>query len=214
MPEYRFGISLLSKEKLEDAYLEELMVDKSTGEVLVKTPSGDTISYNYNSRVKSHLTETKTIANNVSVYGDIISIEMDNVNAPFTMTFGKNYLQNELPIIYPRCKKILFNADIDCITVNTQGISRDRNNISLELVMSVMFSDDSRSEPIVINGSINQFNQRVFNLADYADNENVSGIVITSFMAVDNLVDYSGNVINDSIIKRPIFNSLFAVIQV
>ena len=43
MPEYRFGVSLLSKDRFNDAYNEEVMIDKLTGEVLVKTALGDTI---------------------------------------------------------------------------------------------------------------------------------------------------------------------------
>ena len=96
MPEYRFGISLLSKDRFSDAYNEEVMIDKSSGEVLVKTPDGDVISYNYNSRLKSHIIEMKAIANNLSVYGDILNIEFDDIIAPFVMEYDKNYIINEI----------------------------------------------------------------------------------------------------------------------
>lgn len=220
MPEYRFGVSLLSKDRYKDAYNQELMVDKLTGEVLVKTPTGDTISYNYNSRLKSHIVETKSIANNVSVYGDIISIEMDDKYAPFTMDFDTNYITSELVFPYENCKKILFNADIDAITIDPDGISHERNNMLLELELSVIFNDNTNSDKITLNYSMDKLNHKVLNLTNNSlftvpTNKTISGFILSGFKIKNTLVDYitEEEIGNDTNI-RPIFNSLFVVIQV
>ena len=133
MAKNRFGISLLSKKNHSNAYNEELMVDKDTGEVLIKSPTGHTISYNYNSRSQSQIATTKSIANNLSIYGDIISIELDNMLAPSSMEYDTDYIINPLYIAYSNCKKILFNFDIDAISLVNNGISHDRNNMLIEL---------------------------------------------------------------------------------
>jgi len=220
MPEYRFGVSLLSKDRFDDAYNEEVMIDKFTGEVLVKTQTGDTISYNYNSRLKSHIIETKSIANNMSIYGDIINVEMDNdVYAPFIMEFDKNYITNTITIPYYNCKKILFNVDIDAITVNKSGISSERNNLLLDMELLIYYNDDTTSDPIVISESIDQINHKVFNLTDddfikVPKGKVIAGFVLTSFKVKNYLVSYSGEITENTKNIRPIFNSLFAVVQV
>lgn len=219
MPEYRFGISLLSKDRFTEAYNEEVMIDKLTGEVLVKAPTGDTISYNYNSRLKSHIVETRAIANNLSVYGDIISIEFDNINAPFTMEFDRDYIVNDLVIPYNNCKNVLFNADIDAITINTSGISYERNNMLLELTLAAVFNDNTMSADITIKESIEHLNHKKINLLDgdtviIPDDKAISGIVLKSFKIMNSVVNHSGEIVESDDIIRPIFNSLFAVIHV
>ena len=219
MPEYRFGISLLSKDRFHDAYNEEVMIDKLTGEVLVKTPTGDTISYNYNSRLKSHIIETKAIANNVSIYGDIISIEMDDKYAPFMMEFDNNYIINETIFPYPKCKKILFNIDIDALDIDGHEITYKRNNILIEMSLSIYFDDGTRSDILPISCSIDQLNHKVFDVYDKSiipnpEDKNIAGFILSNFTVKNIIVDYVSNEQNEhNKIIRPIFNSLFAVVQ-
>lgn len=219
MPDYRFGVSLLSKNRFSEAYNEELMVDKLTGEVVIKTPSGDAISYNYNSRLKSHIVETRAIANNMSIYGDIISIEMDNIHAPCIIEFDKNYIEDGLIIPYHNCKKILFNADIDAITVNPDGVSHDRNNMLIELKLSVYFDDGTESDSIDIAYSMNQLNCKVLNLTNNSivhnpKNKIITNIKLSSFKIINKVMNYNEEYIESDKLIRPIFNSLFMVIQV
>lgn len=221
MASNRFGISLLSKKNRATAYKEELMVDKDTGEVLIKTPSGDTISYNYNSRLKSQISTIKSIANNVSVYGDIISIELDNLDAPSVMEYDLNYITTALDIPYAECKKILFNIDIDAITVhNTTGsISHDRNNMLVEMELSLYYSDGTASDPVIISNSIYELNSKVFTLNDNSlillnSKKKVAGIRLSSFKIHNIIMNYSGEVVPNTSTIRSIFNSLFAIIQV
>lgn len=219
MADYRFGISLLSKDRFNEAFNEEVMIDKLTGEVLVKSPTGDVISYNYNSRLKSHITETKMIANNRAIYGDIISIEMDDVHAPFVMEFDKNYITNPIYIPYENCKKILFNVDIDSITIVNDIISHDRNNMLIELELSLYYSDNTETNIATISFNMNEFNHKVLSLIDNSvidinDMKTVAGIKISSFKIKNVVMDYVGEIIINDDNIRPIFNSLFAVIQV
>ena len=219
MPDYRFGISLLSKERFNEAYNEEVMIDKFTGEVLIKSKDGDVVSYNYNSRLKSQLSAIKLTANNMSVYGDIVSIEMDDVVAPFTMEYEKNYISTPIVLPYHNCKKILFNADIDPITISNIGLSHDMNNMLVELSLSLLYNDNSTTAPVTISSHLNEFNSKVLTLNDnsifnLAPLKQVSGIRINSFIIKNIVMDYNGQITAHTHTIRPIFNSLFAVIEV
>ena len=219
MADYRFGISLLSKDRFNEAFNEEVMIDKLTGEVLVKSPTGDIISYNYNSRLKSHVSSTKMIANNMSVYGDIISIEMDGVHAPFVMEFDRNYIADPIIIPYANCKKILFNADIDSIKVINDAISHDKINMLVELEFSLYYFDSTETNIATVSLDMNEFNHRVLSLTDSSivnivGVKPIAGIKISSFKIKNVVMDYAGEIVINSDTIRPIFNSLFAVIQV
>ena len=219
MSDNRFGISLLSKEKFNTAYDEEVMIDKNTGEILVKSSSGEVISYNYNSRLNSHISETKLIANNLGVYGDIVSIEFDDTYAPFTMEFDKNYVPTPITIMYIKCKKLLFNLDLDPITMENNIISHNRNNIIIELSFSLYYTDATTSEPLTISCPINELNSNLFILNDNSSivvesGKRIAGIQLNSFIVKNIIADNSGNIVPHSSIIRPIFNSLFAVIEV
>lgn len=220
MPDYRFGISLLSKKKFPTAYNEEIMIDKLTGEILVKTPSGDTISYNYNSRIKSQITTIRSIANNYSIYGDIISIDLDNdVMAPFVLEYDKNYIETPIQLLYPKCKKLLFNADIDAISVDINGISNLRNNMVVSLDVALCYDDGTISESEIIECSINKLNYTLFNLTDNSfinvdRHKELSGIQLNSFMIKNIVMDYDEKIIENTDVIRPILNSLMAIIQV
>lgn len=218
---YRFGISLLSKDRYKNAYNEEVMIDKQTGQILIKTPElnhGDIISYDYNSRITSHITTIKSIANNVSVYGDIVSINFNDDVTPFIMEYSKNHITTPIDIMYNNCKKAIFHADIDAITVNSNGISYARNNMLVEMELSLIYTDNMISDPTVISCPLNEFNNKVLFLNNNSlfvvpPYKNIIGIRVSSFKIFDSVMDYGGNSIETSNTIRPIFNSLFAVIE-
>jgi len=215
----RFGVSAWSKKNYKTAYNEEIMVDKLTGEFLIKTPTGDTISYNYNSRLSSQLTATKMNANNMSIYGDIISIEFDDILAPFIMNFNSNYISSPINVIYPNCKRFMFSIDIDPIVINSAGISHNKNNLNIEISLSILYSDDTTSATKMFMYDINTFNSKVFNLSDTIfeidSSKEIKGIQLLSFKIHDTVITHDGIAIASEYVQiRPIFNSLFAVIEV
>ena len=78
--EHRFGISGLSKENVNEAFLEEILVDKMSGEMLIKTPNGDIVSFDYNNRLKTNLVNIKHTGDDLNIYGNIKVVKMTHSN--------------------------------------------------------------------------------------------------------------------------------------
>lgn len=131
----RYGISLLSKNRYAEAYNEELMIDKSTGEILVKTTTGDVISYDYNSRVNNAIRNLRANALELGVFGTIGSITFDN-QYPFVVSANTNYMAAPLTINTSNMR-ILFHIDMDSVKINSNGFSNERGvdvepNVTIE----------------------------------------------------------------------------------
>ena len=74
----RWGVSALSKGNANVAYNEEILVDKETGEFLIKTKStGDIISYNFLNRLDNHKHKVISTAHNMRIYGKIYLVNFD-----------------------------------------------------------------------------------------------------------------------------------------
>lgn len=213
MDENRFGISLLSKENLDIAYLEEVMIDKQTGEVLVKTPEGDTISYNFNTRLKSHIMDARNDANNLGVYGNIYAIEFDGVNLPCTMQYNNDYITDPI-IVNGDCKKLMIHTDIDPIGINSTGISYNRHNILIECVIAVMYDDNTISDTIRIAMSNYSLNSHVIDIYNINSSKNVIGIQLQSFIIRNAPMDFDDSLIVNDTTIRPICNSIFFVMGI
>lgn len=208
----RFGISLLSKKNRNIAFLEEVMIDKETGEVLVKTPEGDIISYNFNSRIKSHIIEARADADNMNVYGNIYNIEFNNVSLPSTLLYNTEYVTTPIELA-TKCRKLLIHLDIDPITINTDDISYIRNNLLVDIKLELVFNDNTVSPEIVISKSINTLNTFVFDIYNIANYREVKNIRVTSFQFKDQRISYDDRNIDNSNDKiRTICNSIFFII--
>jgi len=217
---HRWGVSLLSKENFADAFNEEVMIDKNTGEVLVKTPSGDTISYNYNSRLSSHVNATRIDANNYDIYGDIINISLDSTTgvSPFVMESGVNYIKTPIELAY-NCKRLMIHSDIDGITENVNGFSSQKNNMILKIGIALKYSDGTLSDTATISNSVDIMNNKIYHLQDNSiitlnTTKRVEALVLQS-ITLDAKKEEFGNpgTTTDITGIRPICNSIFMVLE-
>ena len=212
--EKRFGFSLLSKENHHIAYLEEVMIDKRSGEIVIKTPETDLISYDFNSRVKSHIIDIKTFANNVGAYGDICIVDFDNKTCPFIMDYDTNYIITPVDIPFV-CSKIIIHSDIDPITINPDSLSYIRNNMQIEIELAYIFSDGTTSATATLKNTLHTMNHTVINLTNSrlipnSDGKEISGLQIRSLKLQNKLFDFHDNELTDSTaIVRAICNSVF-----
>ena len=127
--ENRFAISALSKENFVDAYNEEILVDKMTGEMLIKTPNGDIVSFDYNTRLKNNLYVIKNTANELNIYGNIYNIEFESLLLPSVVSGSVNYLDPscELALIgnLQKFKRLLLNIDISSFVYTENTITKE-----------------------------------------------------------------------------------------
>jgi len=118
MPD-RIAISLLSRENKADALPEEVMIHKTTGQILIKTTAGDIISFDSLNRIKSHIDNTTTTCLNLDIRGDMSSIEISETELPSIISYDTNILTNSI-ILYQNKEfaKTILSIDLDCIKLS------------------------------------------------------------------------------------------------
>ena len=203
--EHRFGVSLLSKDRNRKAYNEELLVDKKTGELLVRTPEGDIVSFNSASRKEHVLNEFRTRANNLGIYGDyydiIFNLDDDDDNKhttlPYIIPVGENQLNSNAEITFSQSSNIRkfkrFSLYLDLYSYR-YDLSANSTDESL-----ITFTNEAFSPKVTIDficnftdGTTGSFsltnypyviNEKVYKLSDFnlpIDKE-ISSVKITNF---------------------------------
>lgn len=214
--EKRFGFSFLSKYNNKIAYLEELMVDKLTGDIAIKTPLGDSISYNYNAKLNEHMKSARKDANELSIYGNVYNIPFSNRNMPLAMSKDSANLYESV-YIRSNVKNFILHADIDSVRVVIDDFSMERYYGIATFGFKVHYDDNSVSEVFMKNVNTIDMNNTVFSLDsndDFAEldtSKGVLGIEITQFDITGN-IDAKKNPVN-SLEVRHILHSLFIIVE-
>lgn len=161
----RFAISGLSKKYNEQALPEEIMVEKSTGEFLIKTTDGVTISYDAISRRRSTITDATECATTQNMIGNMYELSLEEYNLPAIVPYNENILANSISL-KQNLTKVLFYIDIDeIIKNNIAEVSENIPNVEITLRCGT----SSIFEEIVIEKSLNVFNNTIINIADYVE---------------------------------------------
>lgn len=199
----RWGISTLSKENRSIAYAEEVMMNKKTGELLIKTPENDIISYNYNSRLKTHLDVVTLMAYNLGIYGKIYSVDLTDLDLPNVLDFNKEISTSmTFDEDYTRC---MISFDIDCLTVTENGLTNIRHmpDINYEITRGTTSGNDVTETYTEESVILNEFNTRIFN---------------TTKLDTFNTIDFKFNISkNDGFLDggkyRLILNSILIIVE-
>lgn len=159
----RFAVSALSRIHKNNAIPGEIMIQKETGQVLIKTNSGDVISYSSLARFKNHIDTLTIMAFNLNISGDMLSIELDDIELPEVIQMNFNLLSEPL-LIGTSLKKILVSIDLDCVEMSSNdGLIEHEPFIKIDL----MFKKDED----IITSSINllntQNNMNVINVSNH-----------------------------------------------
>lgn len=118
----RFALSALSKSRKNSAVNEEILMDKETGQVLVKTPSGDIISFDYISKLRSHVDVVTGLSIEKGITGDINLIEFENLDLPSKVTENANLLTSSLLLKSNNLKRFLISLDVETIELSSGTI--------------------------------------------------------------------------------------------
>lgn len=161
----RFGISALSKDKYMEAYNEEILVDKSVGEFLIKTPTGEIVSYNRTARLSSVYDNIRRVMRNSNYYGDLYTAENDSL-LPKVLNIASNTTEHNLDfIIYIKdpnnttendVKELKLYIDVDFLEKSNKesqfltATYRDNidNTVLVDIASSFTTNDDGTIEPI------------------------------------------------------------------
>lgn len=130
----RFGISALSKHNANTAVEEEIMVDKTTGEFLIKSREGYIISFDAMARRKSMLENVDHINSMMNMGGDVYMIDLDHLHLPTAIEYEEEILQNKVVLKDTNLNRLLFNIDVDEVIPNTVAqISEHEPIIALKI---------------------------------------------------------------------------------
>lgn len=114
----RFGISALSKHNANTAIEEEIMVDKTTGEFLIKSREGYVISFDAMARRKSMLENVDQINSMMNMGGDVYMLDLDHLHLPTPVDYNEQLLKNNVVLKDKNLTKLLFNIDVDEVIPN------------------------------------------------------------------------------------------------
>lgn len=115
----RFGISALSKRNKDLAVDGEMMLDKSTGEVLVKSVGeGYVISFDAMARTKSMLEDVDHMNRIMNMKGKVYQINLDHLHLPLVVNYDENLLANSITLKLGSLERMLFHVDVDEIIPN------------------------------------------------------------------------------------------------
>jgi hypothetical protein len=165
-------------------YNEELTVNKQTGMMSIKTPvTGDIISYDYHTRVNTHInTLYKNASLNGLQNGVIYEITPDDITLPATENILDIDLIGEYPLT-PQvgAKSIMISIDLDCIPIDeNKPINKDfRYNMLIEYMIRTRFEDDE-CESFEGMITLDEFNNTVFDFLKVNDGVFIDKLVIHS----------------------------------
>lgn len=152
----RFAVSGLSKQRYAEAVKEEMLMEKYTGEFLIKNKDGVIVSADTVNRSAAAFANAVLTAEQTGICGDIYLLEVDNVVAPNIVQYDVNLLAEPLTLD-EGIGRVLFNFDVSeykYVDNLTQQLEKES---SVEVVIK---SGEEKSIVKVLK--INEMNKWVF----------------------------------------------------
>jgi hypothetical protein len=160
----RFALSALSRSNKASAVNEEILMDKETGQVLVKTPNGDIISYDSIARMKNHIDLVTKIAQDNGLKGDLHVLEFENMELPSKISEDTNLLSSSLTLKTNNLKRFLISVDVDTIELSQSDVIGQYEPI---ITLDLEFSTGGNNTPATITGKTSEILNKVINPAEY-----------------------------------------------
>lgn len=175
--EGRFAISLLAKNRLNEALPEEVLIDHETGELIVKDINGKMTSFPYGLRVNlAYERFLKTMRDNF-IYGIMRELNPnDTKKLPYRLNEDENILDSSIKLTTNLKRGLLVQLDIDVIdnynmTKDTENkikyndIRMNTNGINVEVLFSISYSNSEGTNitnNITYQGYLDKFNSNIF----------------------------------------------------
>lgn len=172
----RFAISALSKEFHDQSLNEEIMVDKNTGEFLLKSKKGTVISYDAIARRRSTITDATECATTQNMMGNMYELALEEHNLPAIMPYNENILANSISL-KQNLEKVMFYIDIDEII---EGELAEVSESDPKVEVTLRCGTGSVFEEITIEKSLNVFNNTVIDVKDLVERPDSKYSVVLS----------------------------------
>lgn len=152
----RFAVSGLSKQRADEAVNEEMIIEKFTGEFLIKNKDGILISIDTINRKAAAFNNAVLLAEQTGICGDIYSLEDSDIDMPIIMPVGVNVLSE--PVNLPNaCTKLLLNLDISEYIYNMETATVDE--VDKECTVDVIVKQGEKQ--VVISKKITDINKLI-----------------------------------------------------
>lgn len=172
----RFAISALSKEFHDQSLNEEIMVDKTTGEFLLKSKKGTVISYDAIARRRSTITDATECATTQNMMGNMYELALEEYNLPAIVPYNDNILANSISL-KQNLQKVLFYIDIDEII---EGELAQVSEADPKVEITLRCGTGSVFEEITVEKSLNVFNNTIINVSDLVERPDYKYSVVLS----------------------------------
>lgn len=146
---YRYGVSMLSRKNHIKALPEELMIDKETGQILLKQVNGNIISYDATTRFKASVDHITSTAEKHMFLGLLTAVMPENMPLPKCISSNQSILVEEV-VELGTVKRLLFQLDVDVIdTTTTFGDIKSYENIMVEIIIERNKKLTTIKEPVL-----------------------------------------------------------------
>lgn len=172
----RFAISALSKQFHDQSLNEEIMVDKNTGEFLLKSKKGTVISYDAIARRRSTITDATECATTQNMMGNMYELALEEYNLPAIVPYNDNILANSISL-KQNLEKVLFYIDIDEII---EGELAEVSESDPKIEITLRCGTGSVFEEITVEKSLNVFNNTIINVSDLVERPDSKYSVVLS----------------------------------
>lgn len=172
----RFAISALSKEFHDQSLNEEIMVDKTTGEFLLKSKKGTVISYDAIARRRSTITDATECATTQNMMGNMYELALEEYNLPAIVPYNDNILANSISL-KQNLQKVLFYIDIDEII---EGELAQVSEVDPKVEITLRCGTGSVFEEITVEKSLNVFNNTMIAVSDLVERPDSKYSVVLS----------------------------------
>lgn len=141
---YRYGISLLDRKNHSKAEKQELMIDKETGQILLKKDNGCILSYDSATRFKLSCNNFALAAERNMFFGKIYSVVLDLLLLPSRVEISNDIIPNEV-IHIGNIDKFMLQLDLDVLEniVNTFGNVTSMDSLYVDLTLSRANGDET-----------------------------------------------------------------------
>lgn len=174
---YRYGVSMLSRKNHSRALPEELLIDKETGQILLKQENGKIISYDSSSRFKSSVDNLILTTEKQIFLGKLYACHPSVDPLPRCMNSGDTLLTAE-PVLLGSIKKLLIQLDVDVLdTSSLFGDMKEFDKVLAEVVLT------RNERDITIKMPVMQLNEKVISYDTATDT------VLKSIKIVNETVD-------------------------
>ena len=134
---YRYGVSLLSRSSHIKAENEELMLDKETGQILLKRVDGNIMSYDATARFTQALDRITSLAANNLIFGKVYNVLPENRDLPSALDIDEEILSGNETIELGPVTKLFLQLDVDVYDNESKfGDTKSLEDIMVHIVMT------------------------------------------------------------------------------